>query len=105
MGDIFQDDTSLNRKDIFLAACAANLRLAMITHISAKLQMLNPRTQVPVLCFRPLEFNLQAQFIHGVGVPQGILVTDLAGFIKLKQPMSKVCIPSSRDFFMIFLIS
>src|SRR5258706_2685305 len=67
--------------------------------------VLDPRRDVAVLRFLGVQLDVEAQVVDAVGVPERILVADLAASNRSNSDWSKVCIPSSRDFFMISLIS
>src|SRR5258708_31024420 len=49
------------------------------------LQVFQPRAQVAVLRVLALEFDLQAQVVHGVGVPQRVLVGDHVGLEEVEE--------------------
>ncbi len=49
--------------------------------------MVHPGREVAVLHFLAVEFDLQAQFVHRVGVAHGVLVADLAALVQVEQSL------------------
>ena len=68
---------------------------------SDDVEMTDAAGQVAILGFLARTADLQAQVVQRIGVAQGILVTDLAGFVQFEKRLVEGLHPELRDFFMI----